>query len=119
MNHEQIWERYVQSWKVGAAAERRAIFVQCLSPECVYADPLVSCCGWETLEAYMVDFHRQVPGGHFVTRHFQAHHERSIATWDMVGGDGTVLGDGMSYGEYDPEGRLTRMIGFFEVPDRG
>ena len=72
-------------------------------------------------EAYekWLDFHRQIPGGHFVTEQFIAHHGRSIARWRMVAGDGTTLGDGMSYGEYDGDGRLLTMTGFFEPPSPG
>ena len=34
----------------------------------------------------------------------------------MVGGDGTVLGEGISYGEYADDGRLRTMTGFFDTP---
>lgn len=73
--------------------------------------------GWDGLLQYMVDFHRQVPGGHFVTEQFIAHHSKSVARWTMRNGLGAVIGDGVSYGEYDDEGRLTSMTGFFETPE--
>jgi hypothetical protein len=64
----------------------------------------------------MLEFHRQVPGGHFVTQEFMAHHDRSIARWEMRDGNGTAQGNGISYGEYDDRGRLIAMNGFYQVP---
>lgn len=117
MDHRQVWERYALSWKVTTAEEKRALYAESLSPECVYTDPMQRCAGFEELEAYMLAFHQQIPGGHFVTRRFRTHHDKSIAEWDMCGADGQVLGDGVSFGEYDAQGRLLRMTGFFDVPD--
>ena len=63
----------------------------------------------------MLGFHQQVPGGHFATTYFLAHHDVSIAKWNMVNGDGTIIGDGVSYGHYNEEGALVAMTGFFET----
>jgi predicted transcriptional regulator YdeE len=76
MANEQrtVWERYVASWRAVSAAERRTAFEACLAPDCVYTDPLTRTQGWDALAAYMLEFHRQFPGGHFVTEYFLAHH---------------------------------------------
>ena len=112
-----VWERYVASWKAGTVAEKRAHFAECLAPECVYTDPLARAQGWDELLAYMASFHEQVPGGHFVTEYFLAHHGRSIARWKMLDSAGAEIGSGMSYGEYDAEQRLVAMTGFFETTE--
>jgi hypothetical protein len=114
--HRATWDLYAASWKAGGSPEKRALFEQCLAPDCVYTDPLVRAEGWKALEAYMVEFHRQVPGGAFVTQDFLSHHDASIAVWTMVNGAGDPIGDGMSCGEYDDSGKLIRMTGFFDVP---
>ncbi|HKY35464.1 MAG TPA: nuclear transport factor 2 family protein [Polyangiaceae bacterium] len=111
-----VWETYVSAWKAVASTEKRAIFATCLAPSCVYTDPLTQAKGWDELLAYMLSFHQQVPGGHFVTEYFSAHHGRSIARWKMLNGEGQLLGEGTSYGEYDAEQRLVAMAGFFEAP---
>ncbi|MBK6686149.1 MAG: nuclear transport factor 2 family protein [Deltaproteobacteria bacterium] len=110
------WDAYAGSWKLTTAEEKRARFKSCLSPACVYRDPLAVARGWDELVEYMMAFHQQIPGGHFVTERFIAHHGRSMAAWKMMSGDGVVLGDGVSYGEYDEEGRLISMNGFYDVP---
>lgn len=118
MNNElrAVWERYVGSWKVTSPAEKRRIYASCLAPACVYTDPLTQARGWDELDQYMASFHQQIPGGHFVTEQFFAHHGRSVARWKMVNGDGLPLGEGISYAEYDEQQRLVAMTGFFETP---
>lgn len=114
--HRDIWTTYTESWKVDAKEEKMALFEQCLDPACEYTDPLVQARGWQQLIEYMVDFHRQVPGGHFVTTWFLAHHQRSIAKWEMRNGENQPMGEGISYGTYNDHGKLLSMNGFFETP---
>ena len=45
-----------------------------MAPDCVYTDPLTEVNGWQELLSYMVEFQGPVPGGHFVTEQFTAHH---------------------------------------------
>ncbi len=54
----------------------------------------------------MIDFHKQVPGDHFETTYFLAHHGRSIARWNMLDRSGHKISDGVSYGEYGPTDQL-------------
>jgi hypothetical protein len=115
LDHQATWETYVAAWKAEGAERKRGILSRCLADAGVYTDPLASTTGVDDLTDYMVDFHRQVPGGHFVTTYFLAYDRRSIARWNMVDGAGVVIGEGISYGEYDPAGRLRAMTGFFET----
>jgi len=118
MSHdfEKIWETYTSSWKAESASDKRAIFEKSLDSECVYNDPLVNTTGWDALVAYMLDFHQQISGGHFVTSYFLAHNQQSIAKWEMRSGDNAVMGVGISYGKYNESGKLILMTGFFETP---
>lgn len=115
-HYKDTWETYVLSWQTARSAEKRALFKQCLDSACRYNDPLITTKGWDELEAYMLDFHRQIPGGHFVTTYFLAHNNKSIARWEMHSGENIMLGDGISYGEYNQDGKLVSMTGFFEPP---
>ncbi|RQP21944.1 nuclear transport factor 2 family protein [Piscinibacter terrae] len=112
----QTWETYTAAWKPENLARRRGLFELTLSRDCEYRDPLVHAIGWDALDNYMQDFQRQVPGGHFVTTWFVAHHDRSVAKWEMRGADGSVLGHGVSYAEYADDGKLRAMNGFFDTP---
>lgn len=115
-DHQQTWETYAASWKAETAAEKRKLFAQSLMPGCQYHDPLILTKGWDELETYMLDFHRQIPGGYFVTKYFLAHGGKSISRWDMCDAAGTKLSEGISYGEYDSSGKLVSLTGFFEPP---
>lgn len=111
------WELYVSSWKAETAQEKLALFEQCLDKSNQYNDPMIKTKGWEELKEYMLNFHQQVPGGHFVTSYFLAHSNKSIARWEMLDGEGTVLGNGISYAEYNEDVKLSSETGFFEIPE--
>lgn len=115
--HKQTWETYVSAWRATSASEKRTTLRQSVAETCAYRDPLTEAKGHEQLIGYMLDFHTQVPGGHFVTNYFLAHHDRSIAKWNLVDGGGNVIGDGVSYAEYGSDGKLVAMTGFFEAPN--
>lgn len=110
------WEIYTAAWRPENVAQRRSLFAQALNEDCEYRDPLMHASGWDALEAYVQNFHRQVPSGHFVTTWFVAHHDRSVAKWEMRGADEVVLGHGVSYAEYARDGKLRGMNGFFDTP---
>lgn len=114
-NFEATWERYTSSWKADAKDQKLQLFDGCLDADCVYTDPTISTQGWQQLADNMVNFHQQIPGGHFVTTYFFAHSDKSIAKWQMCDGNNQVIGEGISYGEYNSAGQLTAMTGFFEA----
>ena len=113
---QATWEKYVSAWKATSPPSKAAALAECAAPGCVYQDPLTAAHGHAALVATMLDFQRQLPGAHFVTTAFRAHHDASLAQWQMVGGDGAVLGQGSSVGRYDEAGLLVAMTGFFDVP---
>ncbi|WP_035056322.1 nuclear transport factor 2 family protein [Andreprevotia chitinilytica] len=110
------WEKYTATWKMTNQADRLAVFSDVLAENAVYTDPLVQAKSWNELIAYMENFHQQIPGGHFVTTYFLAHHQKSIANWEMKTADNITIGTGTSYGEYNDQGKLISMNGFFENP---
>ncbi len=110
---ESIWECYSSAWKATSRDEKIAIFADCLVEDCTYNDPQANTSGWDELAEHMLRFHQQIPGGHFVTKYFMTHSDKSIAQWDMVDASGSVVGTGISYGEYAEDGKLKSMTGFF------
>ena len=111
------WEAYTRSWSEKTPAERQKAFEANLHPGCVYTDPHFQVEGYRSLDGYMADFQKNIPGGHFVTTKFLTHHDRSLAYWDMLDGTGRKVGEGASFAVYDSDGRLTMMSGFFAPPE--
>lgn len=112
---QKTWETYASAWKAESVIDKRALFEKCLDVECEYNDPLMKTKGWDELLAYMLDFHQQIPRGYFVTTYFLAHNCQSIAKWEMLNGENRVVGEGISYGKYNKNGKLVAMTGFFET----
>ncbi len=110
------WETYTSSWKAQGAA-KASLLDAAVRDDAVYTDPLAQTTSREGLIAYMREFHKLFPGSYFHTTYFLAHNRRSIARWEMRNGEDAVLSEGMSYGEYDAEGKLVSMTGFYETPD--
>jgi hypothetical protein len=115
-NFSHTWEIYTLSWKAESKEEKIALFESCLAPHNIYTDPMTVTTGWDELLDYMLEFHQQISGGHFVTQYFLAHHNQSIARWVMRDGSGHTLGEGISYAKYNESGLLLSETGFFESP---
>lgn len=116
-SYQNTWETYTSSWSETDASARLKLFEKCLSPDCVYTDPLIQATGYSHLSGYMTELHKNVTGVKFITTDFKYHHDRSLAHWNMVDGNGNVLSPGASYGMYGGDGRLILMTGFFESPN--
>ena len=112
----EIWDLYTAAWRERTAQEKIQKLRSSTIETCVYRDPLTQAEGQASLVDYMMSFHQQIPGGYFETTWFLAHHDRSISKWTMHDGSGDIVGEGVSYGEYDEGGRLRSMTGFFETP---
>lgn len=112
---KEAWEIYTRSWKATTREAKLDLFSQVLDPSCHYRDPTIHTVGWAALADHMLNFHEQIPGGHFVTTTFTAHHLRSMAHWHMCDSSSTKVGEGVSIGEFNEQGKLLSMTGFFET----
>lgn len=112
---KKTWETYTQAWKCSKLSDRLELFKKSLDKDCRYTDPLVITNGWDELIQYMEEFHKQVPNGHFEITDFVAHHNFSIARWNMLNHAGIKIGDGYSFGEYNENGFLIKMTGFYKT----
>lgn len=110
------WDVYTLAWKEKTAQAKLQRLRTSTTETCVYRDPLTHADGQDALVDCMMAFHQQIPGGYFETTYFLAHHDRSISKCNMHPGDGVIVGDGVSYGEYDAQGQLQSMTGFFDTP---
>jgi SnoaL-like domain len=115
-DYKSTWEVYVSAWKAMTIEDKRAKLKASAAANIVYRDPLAEANGHQALTEYMLSFREQVPGGYFVTTAFYCHHQRGAAKWNMMNGQGQVIGDGVSYVEFEPQGKIAQVSGFFETP---
>ncbi len=116
---QAAWNAYARAWSETDPAARLEALAPCVNPACLYTDPLVQLTGHADLCDYMALTQEQTPGVSFVTTGFISHHERSLAHWHMVDGEGRLLLEGASYLLHDSDGRLNQMNGFFQPPQAG
>jgi SnoaL-like domain len=109
-------DTYARTWGPVDHDTRLAALRACLSEEFIYTDPNVRTVGYEELAAYMDGFQHELPGGGFVNRRIEHHHDALLVHWDMVDPTGQTIGAGASSGRVGPDGRLQAMTGFFDQP---
>jgi hypothetical protein len=112
--HQETWLTYAKSWSEVDIDKRLQMLQQSVSSDFVYTDPHIQIAtDYDELSNYMSEFQRNTPGGGFHTKNFEEHHEQSLAKWNMVNGEGNILGPGASFARYGVDGRLIQMTGFF------
>ncbi len=113
--YEHTWATYQSAWRDIADDERRQLLERAVSEDCTYSDPVGSTSGREELIAYIEQFHVTYPGSTFDNHKLLDHHGEAIATWTRLQADGSSAGDGNSYAHFGEDGRLVRIVGFFDA----
>ena len=108
----ETWEIYMRCWSETNHVIRNQLMEQVLIIDCTDTDAYSHVEGREQLSDYMDDFQKKVEGIKFIATHFVAHHNQSLAHWDMLDGNGNLITKGASFAMYDKDGRLTQMNSF-------
>ena len=114
MSAEALWRRYAIIWS-SELARRKSELGECLADDATYCDPVSELSGREALSEYMGGFQEQVPGGRFEILQVIDHHDRSLARWALLNGEGATLQLGASFATHDARGRLKAISGFFPL----
>lgn len=117
MDPRTLWERYSAIWSL-ETEYRMDELERCLADDASYCDPNVLLNGRVELSAYMQGFQQDVPGGCFRIDSVSNHHDRSLSRWTLLDSNGNELQHGASFALHAEDGRLSRITGFFQVPDR-
>jgi hypothetical protein len=79
-----------------------------------FFDPLHEATGHEALVELIAGLQAQFPGQRFArTSGIDSHHGVVRFGWELRAGDGTTTVAGLDVGIVAPDGRLTRLAGFF------
>ncbi len=117
---KENWEKYVNAWSETDRVKRNEVFNQIMDADSTYVDPMTEqpLAGHDALNAYIEQTQGMFPGVHFKIKQVIFHHGVSLADWDMCDGDNNIIAPGNSYIEYNSNGKLTREVGFFEMPEQ-
>ena len=112
--------RYMAAWNEADAAIRQTLLEQCWADDGVYVDPNVQLAGRQQLSQHIAKVQATRPGARveFMSG-IDIHHHVVRFLWRLVRPDGTVGDTSIDFGEIGPDGRLTKIIGFFgEAPPK-
>jgi len=108
---------YAGAWSEPDEAKRRKLLDAAWADDGTYTDPTVHVEGREALLAHIAAFQQQMPGARIRgTSGVDAHHGRLRFTWAMDDANGSVVVEGIDFGEVGADGRLARIVGFFGAP---
>lgn len=115
--HQETWKKYVSLWGPLSDAERQEGVRAALHPDCEYRDPRTTTTGTTELVSYMEHYQEEFPGSTIEMRYFLSHNDRCFVKWEIEDPKRNVLMEGSSYGEFDAEGKIVTMCGFYEMPE--
>jgi len=107
---------YLLTWNEPDEAKRRELLIGHWTTSGTYTDPSGHAEGLEGLVAHVGEFksNPQFKGFSIVrTSGIDIHHRSFRFSWEMRNPDGKILTAGIDYGEFDDEGRITKIVGFF------
>ena len=110
----KIATQYIDAWNETDDAKRNALLDQCWADDGVYVDPNIEVRGREALSRRIKEVQAGRPGARleFMSR-TDAHHNVLRFLWRLVRADGSCGDTSIDIGELGPDGRLSKIIGFF------
>lgn len=114
MSAEEIIDLYCKAWDEPDAARREALMRQSLHENATYTDPTVHAAGIAALSQHIETVLARYPGSKIERLGaLDRHHNVGRFAWRKVLADGTPLPEGIDFVDFAPDGRLTRVVGFF------
>jgi hypothetical protein len=109
-----VVETYVRAWHERDEAARRRLLEESWADDGVYTDPNATVEGRDALIEAIVTFHEQRPDVRIEVRsRVDAFGSQFRFAWATVDGAGTVLREGVDFGQLDGDGRIALIVGFF------
>lgn len=112
---DAVIDGYLACWITADAGERADLVARHWTPDARMSDPLFDVSGHAGLIGIFAHFHDAYPGCAFrrVGGH-AAHHDTARWAWEMIGPDGAIVLAGTDVATLADDGRLDRVIGFFD-----
>ena len=114
---KEVVTQYLAAWNEPDAARRQALLEHCWSDGGVYLDPKTSLTGRDQLDRHIAAIQASRPGARLeFMSGIDVHHNVVRFLWRLVRADGSGGDISIDFGEVGPDGRLTRIFGFFGAP---
>ena len=107
-------DAYLKAWGDPDAAARKTLLASCASPDIVFRDAYSATSGLADLLAHLDAIQVYMPGI-ALSRDgdVQLSHGTALAGWRGVKADGGPAGRGTNVYDFAPDGRITRVVGFW------
>lgn len=107
-------DTYLAMWNEPDPARRAAHIASAWTENGRYIDPLLEAIGHPALSEMVAGVQVKFPGHRFRrVSGVDAHHGELRFAWELAAPDGTVVVNGIDVGSVAPDGRLSRITGFF------
>jgi SnoaL-like domain len=117
VNAADVVRTYAGAWMQADESARRRTLQAAWADDGTYGDPTALVEGREALVRHIGGFQAQMPAHQLaVTSGVDEHHGFVRFTWAIRNRDGTVVLEGVDFGELADDGRLRRIVGFFGPP---
>jgi hypothetical protein len=110
---EALISTYSAAWSETDPKKRRALLETVWEADGVYTDPQALAPGREALDEVIARFQAGNPGATFTLRGGIDHHHKYVRFYWMLRFTTGQEMPGMDYGEISPDGKLSKIVGFF------
>lgn len=111
-----IVDASLEAWSERDPAKRAALLDSAWSDDPVFRDPFASVRGREALDAHIASVQGMAPPGGRIFRAgpVEQCHGHIRFSWRAEGSDGAAFARGTNFGDLTADGRLARIVGFWE-----
>jgi hypothetical protein len=110
---EKVWNCYLEAYGNVAKEDRLRLLTESVSNDILSTNPGDETQGLESLVAHVEQFQQRLPGSYFKINSLKFHHGQTLTEWTLYKADGTAVTTAHTYGVFNEQGRLKKVIGFF------
>lgn len=110
----EVLRTYLVAWNTDDPDERAALLDRSVADDVAFVDPVKQLIGKDALLAHIADTRETYPGITFAPGGELDNHNHVLRQSWVARMDGRVVLRGLDVDDVSPDGRLTRIIGFFE-----
>lgn len=110
---ERVWNAYLEAYGNVSAEERKRLLAGSVSDDVISENPGNETHGIDALIAHVEQFQQRLPGSYFKINSLKFHHEQVLTEWTLYKADGTVVTTAHTYGVFNDQAHLKKLIGFF------